>query len=67
MSGYIPDEMLQRQWLKDQELCLWEPGLQAKPPGPIIKFWAGFMEPKSLPFGSVELKPKLFPGYTILE
>lgn len=56
MSGYTPDEKLRleqlsklrRQWLKDQELSPREPVLQAKPPGPVAKFWASFLEPKSL-------------------
>lgn len=56
MSGYTPDEKLRfeqlsklrRQWLKDQELSPREPVVQAKPPGPVAKFWAGFLEPKSL-------------------
>uniref|UniRef100_A0A3Q3WHE7 NADH dehydrogenase [ubiquinone] 1 beta subcomplex subunit 6 n=1 Tax=Mola mola TaxID=94237 RepID=A0A3Q3WHE7_MOLML len=56
MSGYTPDEKLRfqqlsklrRQWLKDQELSPREPVVQTKPPGPIAKFWAGFLEPKSL-------------------
>ncbi|XP_051239950.1 NADH dehydrogenase [ubiquinone] 1 beta subcomplex subunit 6 [Dicentrarchus labrax] len=112
MSGYTPDEKLRleqlrklrRQWLKDQELSPREPVVQAKPPGAVAKFWAGFLEPKSLwrlytykvykggvftltrllipawighyymkyhilqrPYGIVELKPRLFPGDTILE
>ncbi|KAK7912884.1 hypothetical protein WMY93_013095 [Mugilogobius chulae] len=112
MSGYTPDEKLRfdqlvklrRQWLKDQELSPREPVIQAKPPGAIAKFWAGFLEPKSLwriytykayrggvftltrllipawivhyyvkyhvtqrPYGIVELKPKLFPGDTVME
>ncbi|XP_047434977.1 NADH dehydrogenase [ubiquinone] 1 beta subcomplex subunit 6 [Mugil cephalus] len=112
MSGYTPDEKLRldqltklrRQWLKDQELSPREPVGQAKPLGPVAKFWAGFLEPKSLwrlytykvykggvftltrllipiwishyfvkyhvatrPFGIVGVKPKLFPGDTILE
>ena len=56
MTGYTPDEKLRfeqliklrRQWLKDQELSPREPVIQAKPQGPIAKFWAGFLEPKSL-------------------
>uniref|UniRef100_A0A8C5DDN0 NADH dehydrogenase [ubiquinone] 1 beta subcomplex subunit 6 n=1 Tax=Gouania willdenowi TaxID=441366 RepID=A0A8C5DDN0_GOUWI len=56
MSGYTPDEKLRmeqiiklrRQWLKDQELSPREPVVQAKPPGAVAKFWAGFLEPKSL-------------------
>lgn len=56
MTGYTPDEKLRfdqlvklrRQWLKDQELSPREPVIQAKPPGPIAKFWASFLEPKSL-------------------
>uniref|UniRef100_A0A3B3ZN88 NADH dehydrogenase [ubiquinone] 1 beta subcomplex subunit 6 n=1 Tax=Periophthalmus magnuspinnatus TaxID=409849 RepID=A0A3B3ZN88_9GOBI len=56
MSGYTSDEKLRydqlvklrRQWLKDQELSPREPVIQAKAPGPIAKFWAGFLEPKSL-------------------
>lgn len=56
MSGYTPDQKLRfeqitklrRQWLKDQELSPREPVVQAKPPGPVAKFWAGFLEPKSL-------------------
>merc|ERR1712035_82206 len=102
MSGYTPDEKLRveqlsklrRQWLKDQELSPREPVLPAKPLGAVSKFWAGFLEPKSLwrvftltrlllpawivhyyvkyhvaqkPFAIVDLKPKLFPGDTILE
>ncbi|XP_071384352.1 NADH dehydrogenase [ubiquinone] 1 beta subcomplex subunit 6 isoform X3 [Centroberyx affinis] len=81
MSGYTPDEKLRveqitklrRQWLKDQELSPREPVGQAKAPGPVGRFWASFLEPKSLwrlyqrPYGIVELKPKLFPGDTILE
>ncbi|KAJ8407556.1 hypothetical protein AAFF_G00274130 [Aldrovandia affinis] len=112
MSGYTPDEQLRveqltklrRQWLKDQELSPREPVLQPKPAGVLAKFWAGFLEPKTLwrlytykvynagvftftrllipawivhyyvkyhitkrPYGIVEMKPKLFPGDTILE
>ncbi|KAM9857647.1 NADH dehydrogenase [ubiquinone] 1 beta subcomplex subunit 6 [Aulostomus maculatus] len=112
MPGYTPDEKLRsqqlfklrRQWLKDQELSPREPVCQTKPPGPIARFWASFLEPKSLwriytykvyqggmftlmrllipawvvhycvkyhvykrPYGIVEVKPKLFPGDTILE
>ncbi|XP_030289201.1 NADH dehydrogenase [ubiquinone] 1 beta subcomplex subunit 6 [Sparus aurata] len=112
MSGYTPDEKLReeqlsklrRRWLKDQELSPREPVLPAKAPGAVAKFWAGFLEPKSLwrlytykayrggvftltrlllpawavhyyvkyhvtqkPYGIVELKPRLFPGDTILE
>lgn len=56
MTGYTPDEKLRfeqliklrRQWLKDQELSPREPVVQTKPPGPIAKFWASFLEPKSL-------------------
>lgn len=56
MTGYTPDEKLRfeqliklrRQWLKDQELSPREPVVQAKPPGPVAKFWASFLEPKSL-------------------
>ena len=56
MSGYTPDEQLRvnqltklrRQWLKDQELSPREPVLPAKAPGAVAKFWAGFLEPKSL-------------------
>lgn len=56
MTGYTPDEKLRfeqliklrRQWLKDQELSAREPVIQAKAPGPIAKFWASFLEPKSL-------------------
>lgn len=56
MSGYTPDEKLRveqittlrRRWLKDQELSPREPVLQAKPLGAVAKFWAGFLEPKSL-------------------
>lgn len=56
MSGYTPDEKLRveqlsklrRQWLKDQELSPREPVVQAKPAGAVSKFWAGFLEPKSL-------------------
>ncbi|XP_028833565.1 NADH dehydrogenase [ubiquinone] 1 beta subcomplex subunit 6 [Denticeps clupeoides] len=112
MSGYTPDERLRveqlgklrRQWLKDQELSPREPVVAPKPLGRVAKFWAGFLEPKSLwrlytfkaynagvfaftrvlipawivhyyvkyhssnrPYGIVELKPRLFPGDTILE
>ncbi|CAL8330198.1 unnamed protein product [Merluccius merluccius] len=112
MSGYTPDERLRleqitelrRRWLKDQELSPREPVLQPRPAGPVARFWAGFLEPKSLwrlytykayrggvfgltrvlipawivhycvkyhmankPYGNVEVKPKLFPGDTILE
>lgn len=56
MTGYTPDEnlrynqliKLRRQWLKDQELSAREPVLPAKPQGPVAKFWASFLEPKSL-------------------
>lgn len=56
MTGYTPDEKLRfeqlvklrRQWLKDQELSPREPVIQAKPLGPVAKFWASFLEPKSL-------------------
>lgn len=56
MAGYTPDEKLRfdqlvklrRQWLKDQELSPREPVIEAKPPGPIAKFWTSFLEPKSL-------------------
>ncbi|KAM4604043.1 NADH dehydrogenase [ubiquinone] 1 beta subcomplex subunit 6 [Polymixia lowei] len=112
MSGYSPDEKLRveqitklrRQWLKDQELSPREPVVKPQAHGALGKFWAGFLEPKSLwrlytykayrggvfaitrvlipawiihyymkyhvakrPYGIVELKPKLFPGDTILE
>ncbi|XP_054897416.1 NADH dehydrogenase [ubiquinone] 1 beta subcomplex subunit 6 [Poeciliopsis prolifica] len=112
MSGYLPDEKLRvqqlgklrRQWLKDQELSHREPVLPPKRLGPVAKFWAGFLEPKSLwriytynvykggvftltrllipawlahyyvkyhvaqrPYGIVDLKPRLFPGDTIVE
>ncbi|XP_040043193.1 NADH dehydrogenase [ubiquinone] 1 beta subcomplex subunit 6 [Gasterosteus aculeatus] len=112
MSGYTPDEKLRveqirtlrRRWLKDQELSPRESAIQAKPSGAVAKFWAGFLEPKSLwrlytykaynggvfaltrllipawiahycvkyhiaqrPYGIVEVKPKLYPGDTILE
>ncbi|XP_061586487.1 NADH dehydrogenase [ubiquinone] 1 beta subcomplex subunit 6 [Cololabis saira] len=112
MSGYTPDEKLRveqvwklrRQWLKDQELSPREPLRPPKALGAVEKFWAGFVEPKSLwrlytyktyrggvfaltrllipawvvhycvkyhiakrPYGIVELKPKLFPGDTIME
>uniref|UniRef100_A0AAQ4RZZ1 NADH dehydrogenase [ubiquinone] 1 beta subcomplex subunit 6 n=1 Tax=Gasterosteus aculeatus aculeatus TaxID=481459 RepID=A0AAQ4RZZ1_GASAC len=56
MSGYTPDEKLRveqirtlrRRWLKDQELSPRESAIQAKPSGAVAKFWAGFLEPKSL-------------------
>lgn len=56
MPGYTPDEKLRReqlsklrrQWLKDQELSAREPVIQPKPPGAVAKFWASFLEPKSL-------------------
>lgn len=56
MPGYTPDEKLRfdqlvklrRKWLKDQELSPREPVLPAKPLGRLEKFWAGFLEPKSL-------------------
>ncbi|XP_017293723.1 NADH dehydrogenase [ubiquinone] 1 beta subcomplex subunit 6 [Kryptolebias marmoratus] len=56
MSGYAPDEKLRfdqlvklrRRWLKDQELSPREPVVPAKPLGRLEKFWAGFLEPKSL-------------------
>ena len=56
MSGYTPDERLRveqitklrRQWLKDQELSPREPVIKSQAPGAIAKFWAGFLEPKSL-------------------
>ncbi|KAM8880054.1 NADH dehydrogenase [ubiquinone] 1 beta subcomplex subunit 6 [Spinachia spinachia] len=113
MSGYTPDEKLRieqirtlrRRWLKDQELSPREAALQAQPKlSAVAKFWAGFLEPKSLwrlytykaytggvfaltrllipawithycikyhiakrPYGIVEVKPKLYPGDTILE
>ncbi|XP_043916986.1 NADH dehydrogenase [ubiquinone] 1 beta subcomplex subunit 6 [Protopterus annectens] len=55
MSGYTPDEKLRteqlrklrRQWLKDQELSPREPVRQIRP-GPVAKFWGGFLQPKSL-------------------
>ncbi|KAG9344144.1 hypothetical protein JZ751_012626 [Albula glossodonta] len=81
MSGYTPDEKLRlqqltklrRQWLKDQELSPREPVVKPEPLGRVAKFWAGFLEPKSLwrlytrPYGIVEVKPRLFPGDTVLE
>lgn len=56
MPGYTPDEKLRleqltklrRQWLKDQELSAREPVIQPKPLGAVAKFWASFLEPKSL-------------------
>lgn len=56
MVGYSADEKLRldqltalrRKWLKDQELSPREPVVEPKPPGRIQKFWAGFLEPKSL-------------------
>ncbi|XP_039615163.1 NADH dehydrogenase [ubiquinone] 1 beta subcomplex subunit 6 [Polypterus senegalus] len=56
MPGYTPDEKLRleqlaklrRQWLKDQELSPREPVLPPKKLGPVAKFWAGFLEPRSL-------------------
>lgn len=56
MSGYTADEKLRfeqlaklrRQWLKDQELSLREPVTAPKTPGRIERFWAGFLEPKTL-------------------
>lgn len=56
MSGYTPDEKLRfeqlsklrKQWLKDQELSPREPVIQAKPPGPITRFWNRFLEPQTL-------------------
>ncbi|KAF6738330.1 NADH dehydrogenase [ubiquinone] 1 beta subcomplex subunit 6 [Oryzias melastigma] len=112
MTGYTPDEKLRfeqivklrRQWLKDQELSPREPVVTPKPSGPVARFWANFLEPKTLwrlytykvyqggvftltrllipawvvhyyvkyhvakkPYSIVELKPRLFPGDTILE
>ncbi|KAM6972134.1 NADH dehydrogenase [ubiquinone] 1 beta subcomplex subunit 6 [Aplochiton taeniatus] len=112
VTGYTPDEKLRteqitklrRQWLKDQELSPREPVLKPKAPGPVAKFWNGFLEPKTLwrlytfkaynagmftltrllipawlvhyymkyhvakmPYGIVELKPRLFPGDVIQE
>ncbi|XP_061102557.1 NADH dehydrogenase [ubiquinone] 1 beta subcomplex subunit 6 [Conger conger] len=112
MPGYTADEKLRieqltklrRQWLKDQELSPREPVLPPKRVGAVEKFWARFLEPKSLwrlytfkaynagvftftrliipawivhycvkyhidkrPFGIVEMKPRLFPGDTVLE
>ncbi|KAI1887513.1 hypothetical protein AGOR_G00191090 [Albula goreensis] len=112
MSGYTPDEKLRlqqltklrRQWLKDQELSPREPVVKPERLGRVAKFWAGFLEPKSLwrlytfkaynagvftltrllipywlvhyyvkyhiatrPYGIVEVKPRLFPGDTVLE
>ncbi|KAL2098250.1 hypothetical protein ACEWY4_007457 [Coilia grayii] len=112
MVGYTADEKLRvdqlitlrRKWLKDQELSAREPVVQPKPAGRIQKFWAGFLEPKTLwrlytfkaynagvfaftrvlipawiahyyvkyhlselPLSIVGLKPRLFPGDTILE
>lgn len=56
MVGYTADEKLRvdqlvalrRKWLKDQELTAREPVVEPKPLGRIQKFWAGFLEPKSL-------------------
>uniref|UniRef100_A0AAY5L4M6 NADH dehydrogenase [ubiquinone] 1 beta subcomplex subunit 6 n=1 Tax=Esox lucius TaxID=8010 RepID=A0AAY5L4M6_ESOLU len=56
MPGYTADEKLRveqitklrRQWLKDQELSPREPVLPKTTPGPVAKFWARFLEPKSL-------------------
>ena len=56
MTGYTVDEKLRqeqltklrRQWLKDQELSPREPVLPQKAPGTVAKFWASFLEPKSL-------------------
>uniref|UniRef100_A0AAZ3PNB7 NADH dehydrogenase [ubiquinone] 1 beta subcomplex subunit 6 n=1 Tax=Oncorhynchus tshawytscha TaxID=74940 RepID=A0AAZ3PNB7_ONCTS len=56
MTGYTADEKLRveqisnlrRKWLKDQELSPREPVLPKTAPGPVAKFWAGFLEPKTL-------------------
>ncbi|XP_076830712.1 NADH dehydrogenase [ubiquinone] 1 beta subcomplex subunit 6 [Brachyhypopomus gauderio] len=56
MTGYTADEKLRlaqltklrRQWLKDQELSPREPVIEPKPLGRVAKFWAGFLEPKTL-------------------
>lgn len=56
MTGYTPDEKLRfeqivklrRQWLKDQELSPREPVVTPKPSGPVARFWANFLEPKTL-------------------
>ncbi|KAM3865267.1 NADH dehydrogenase [ubiquinone] 1 beta subcomplex subunit 6 [Diretmus argenteus] len=56
MPGYTADEKLRveqltklrRQWLRDQELSPREPVIQPKPLGAVAKFWAGFLEPKTL-------------------
>uniref|UniRef100_A0A8C7KDN1 NADH dehydrogenase [ubiquinone] 1 beta subcomplex subunit 6 n=1 Tax=Oncorhynchus kisutch TaxID=8019 RepID=A0A8C7KDN1_ONCKI len=39
---------LRRKWLKDQELSPREPVLPKTAHGPVAKFWAGFLEPKTL-------------------
>lgn len=82
MSGYTPDEKLRfeqvtklrRQWLKDQELSPREPVVQPKPLGPVAKFWASFLEPKSLwrlyvstgvkltPYSQLAKQPPVFSG-----
>ncbi|XP_016357378.1 NADH dehydrogenase [ubiquinone] 1 beta subcomplex subunit 6-like [Sinocyclocheilus anshuiensis] len=111
MPGYTADEklrfdqltQLRRRWLKDQELSAREPVTAAATPGRVQRFWAAFLEPKTLwrhafkacnagvfavarilipawivhyyvkyhvskmPYGIVALKPRLFPGDTILE
>jgi len=56
MSDRTPDErlrleqitQLRRRWLKDQELSPREPVLKPQAPGAVARFWAGFLEPKSL-------------------
>ncbi|CAB1327350.1 unnamed protein product [Coregonus sp. 'balchen'] len=56
MTGYTADEKLRveqisnlrRKWLKDQELSPREPVLPKTALGPVAKFWAGFLEPKTL-------------------
>uniref|UniRef100_A0A8C1D0R0 NADH dehydrogenase [ubiquinone] 1 beta subcomplex subunit 6 n=1 Tax=Cyprinus carpio carpio TaxID=630221 RepID=A0A8C1D0R0_CYPCA len=56
MTGYTADEKLRfeqltklrRQWLKDQELSPREPVVAPKTPGRIERFWAGFLQPKTL-------------------
>uniref|UniRef100_A0A671K031 NADH dehydrogenase [ubiquinone] 1 beta subcomplex subunit 6 n=1 Tax=Sinocyclocheilus anshuiensis TaxID=1608454 RepID=A0A671K031_9TELE len=73
---------LRRQWLKDQELSPREPTVAPKTPGPynasvfavtrilipawIVHYYVKYHVSK-MPYGIVALKPRLFPGDTILE
>ncbi|XP_021070761.1 NADH dehydrogenase [ubiquinone] 1 beta subcomplex subunit 6-like [Mus pahari] len=81
MSGYTLDEKLRlqqlrelrRQWLKDQELSPREPVLPPRRMCPLERFWANFLwdgaswKKATKPYAIVSMKPRIFPGDTIME